>query len=160
TLRTDEPPHAQPAVEAIRALSSRARLRGLSPADVAELVHGAFGEEPGLGRLTRWLHGIAGASPLHCTEVLRYLVDRGHVRWAMGAWVVPEDLAAVGHVPLGLREALDGTVERLRAATLDFAQTLAVHGGELDLDLCSWLAHDSATVFDALDELEQSGVLV
>jgi tetratricopeptide (TPR) repeat protein len=160
TLASDEPVHAKAAVGAIQDVAARARLRGLSIADVEQLAGAVFGDVPH-ARLSKWLHDAAGGNPMRVLDLARHLIDRGIVRYAAGLWVIPEELPAAA-LPPGLAEAMDRKIASLSPAARALAEALSLHGGDLPLGLCVALADssDEAAVFGAIDELVFEEVLI
>jgi hypothetical protein len=161
TLRTDESPRAPGAVAALRDAGLRMRLGGLSEVDVEGLARALFGDVPHLARLSKWLHEVAGGSPLHVTEAARHAVEQGLVRFVDGMWLVPETLP-IEDVPKGLIGAMEAHIASLSPSARALAEPLSVFGGQIGLDLCIAFAEGSteSEVFAALDELIDAEVLV
>jgi len=158
--RTDEPARAPDTLAALRGIAHCIRLRGLRREETERLVQSLFGEGPGLGRIAQWMHDWSGGSPLHCIELARDLVDRGAIRFHDGVWSVPENIDRAS-IPKGLAEALDEHIAQLPDGPRSFAEVLSVVGGEIALELCAQLFERSEEeVFEALDALEQAGVLL
>lgn len=162
-LRSDESVRAPDAIAAIRDAGEAMRLRGLTASDLRELVQATFGDVPHGEALARWLHRVAGGTPLYCTELLRHLVDLGVVRYLDGTWAVPENYAQITP-PEGLAAALDTRVATLSATARGLAEALSVHGGTIPLELCVELGEragdDAGKVFSALDELVREEILI
>ena len=160
-LRSDEPPRAPGPLAALADVGQRIRLRGLDQAQIGELVRSLFGDVPNVARLARWMHRVAGGSPLHTTELARDLVERGTIRYVDGLWSIPEDPGRED-LPRGLADAMDARVRALPGDARALGEVLSVHGGELALDAIVALAElrDEARVFAALDALAYDEVLV
>ncbi len=160
-LRTDEATRALGAVQAIQEAGLRVRLGGLSETEVEGLARALFGDVPRLARLAKWLHDVAGGSPLHVTEVARHAVESGLIRFVDGMWLIPEKLS-IADLPKGLTGAMEARVGALTPRTRALAEALSVHGGEIALDLCMALSDGAAEgdVFAALDELIAAEVLI
>jgi tetratricopeptide (TPR) repeat protein len=161
TVRTDEKIRASRAVTTMRDVATRVRLRPLAADDVAALLRGIFGDVPHLARVSSWLQGASGGNPLHCIELARHLVDRAVVRYVDGVWAIPEEPRVEG-LPSELKTAMDARVASLGERARAVAEALSVHGGDLTLDLCVALAHDTseAEVFRVVDELLDAEVLL
>jgi tetratricopeptide (TPR) repeat protein len=159
--RTEEPLRAPKPVLALRGADLRLGLSGLDEESVAALLRSLFGDVPHVGRLAAWLHQASGGSPLHCTELMRSLVDARTIRFVDGLWVIPMDVAS-DRVADGLSHAMDARVSRLSAGTRSLAEVLAIAGGDFDLGEIMALADASneAEVFSSLDELVAHSVLV
>jgi tetratricopeptide (TPR) repeat protein len=160
-VRTDEPVRAGAALSSLGDAGARLRLRGLLPEDVEALARGLFGDVPNLGRLSAWMHKVAGGSPLQCTELGRHLVECDVVRYVEGIWVIPDEFGQKD-VPQSLAEAMDARVARLGDTARSLGQVLAVHGASVDLELAMALAEtaDEEEAFRALDELVAEEVLI
>lgn len=160
-LRTDEAVRAGPAIAAMTDAGQRIRLRGLDEAQLGELCRSLFGAAPHIPRLARWMHKVAGGSPLHSLELARHLVDRGTIRYADGLWVIPEELAN-DDLPRGLADAMDARVASLPPGARALGEALSVHGGALPLASIVELAdtREPEAVFDALDRLGYEEILM
>jgi tetratricopeptide (TPR) repeat protein len=160
TLGSDEAVHAQAAVASIQEVAERMRLRPLTIAEVEQLASALFGDAPH-ARLARWMHGVTGGSPLRVLDLTRHLVDRKIVRYEFGLWTIPDDLEEHA-LPPGLPQVMDRKIGGLRATTRALAEVLAVHGGELPLEVCVALdeSHSERGTFGALDELLFEEVLI
>ena len=163
TVRTDERVRARAPVRAITAAADRIALGGLDADGVGRLLRGLFGDVPHLPRLTTALHRAGRGSPMHTMELVHALVDDGYVRFIDGMWVI-RDLTGAR-----LAESLAPAIER-RLASLSpqarrLAEVLAVHGGEVALELLDALYEASTadglvpSTFGAMDELVDADVL-
>ena len=160
TVRTDEPPVAASRLAALEDAGTTLRLRGLDPPDVEELVRALFGDVANAARLAKWMQRVAGGSPLLCTELARHLVETERVRWTDGVWLIPESIE--GEVPKRLEDAMDVRIANLPEGSLALAQSLAIAGGEVSLDLVVELGGGSSpgATFDLIAELVRQEVLV
>jgi len=160
-LRTDEAVRAPAAIGALRDAGDYLRLRGLTEPELIELCRSLFGDVAHLPRLARWMHKVAGGSPLHTTELARHLVERGVIRYVEGLWTIASEPER-DDLPTGLAEAMDARVRALPPGARSLGEALSVHGGELSLELIVALAdtRDEDQVFDALDQLAFEEVLV
>jgi len=160
-LRTDETPRSPAPLGQLRQHGARLALEGLAADEVRDLVRAIFGDVDHVERLAGWMHGASGGSPLRCTELARRLVEQGKIRYQDGVWRIPEAIGA-GSLPRDLVDAMGERIAALSADGLELAETLAIHGGELSLELCVALSseHGVEDIFDALDELVQNEFLI
>jgi len=160
-LRTDEPARAPAPIASLIDAGLRLKLRGLDEADVGDLCRSLFGDVPHIPRLAQWMHRTAGGSPLYTTELARHLVERGVIRCINGLWSIPEDPGRED-LPRSLVEAMDARIRSLPQNARSLAEVLAIHGGELSLDLIVLLADRLAEddVFAAIDQLGYDEVLI
>lgn len=162
--RTNEDVRAKAAIELVRDASKVMVLAGLSAQELKELLVGLFGDVPNVDRLALLFEKTTGGSPLFATELARQLVDSGVVRFVGGAWVIPDELPRA-ELPSGLAAAVDARLARLSPSARRLGETLALHGGDLPLDLLVALGRSTTLttdedVFGALDALAREGVLV
>ena len=161
TLRRGEKVRAPAAVAALADAGMRLQLKGLDRNEVEELVMELFGNAPNTARLAAWMDRVAGGVPLHCTELARYLVDRGLVRLVGGNWVIPDEITGEG-IPAGLAEAMDARIAGLPPRALALGEALGVYGGVFSLDEVALVAEETerSELFAALDELLYNDVLI
>lgn len=160
-IRSDEPSRAHGALANLVERAVRLRPRGLRSSEVTQLVRNTFGDIPNHARLASWLHRTAGGSPLHCTELIRDLVERERLRYVGGMWVIPEGFE--GEVlPTALEQTLDARVATLESVALELGQALAVVGEETGLSLCVALVPDmeEQQVFMAIDALVRHELII
>jgi hypothetical protein len=137
----------------------------LAPLDfdaVAELASSLFGDAPHVRRFARGLHEQSAGSPACCMELVTHLVDGRVVRYAGGAWVLPE-ASLVDALAVNLEEASAARLSRLRPAARSLAEALSVANTALPLSLCLWLVHadvEPRAAMLLLDELVSEGILV
>jgi tetratricopeptide (TPR) repeat protein len=160
-LRSDEPSRADGALAHLRERAVLLRPRGLREPEVLALVRNTFGEVDNHVSFARWLHRTATGSPLHCTELIRSLVEREQLRYVEGMWVIPEHIEGQERPP-ALAQTLDARVEALPAAARTLGRVLAVYGQEAGLALCVALAPalEEQDVFAAIDALVRHEVLI
>jgi tetratricopeptide (TPR) repeat protein len=160
-LRSDEPGRADGALAHLRERAVLLRTRGLREAEVLTLVRNTFGEVDNHVAFAAWLHHTADGSPLHCTELIRSLVEREQLRYVAGLWVIPERIEGQER-PRALAQTLDARVEGLPPAARVLGQALAVYGEEAGLALCVALAPEleEQEVFAAIDALVRHEVLI
>ena len=137
------------------------RLGELSRAAVAELVRDWFGDLPDAHELVEWMHGAAGGSPLHCSELARHLVEEGVVLYADGMWRLMAD-PDEAELPPRMAESMDLRVTGLSPLGRALGQALALWRGPAPIELCAELleAPDLSLVFEALDELVYEEIIV
>ena len=162
--RTNEQVRAKAAMDLVRDASKVMVLAGLDAQELKELLIGLFGDVPNVDRLALLFENTTGGSPLFATELARQLVDSGVVRFVGGAWVIPDELPRA-ELPSGLAAAVDARLARLTPSARRLGETLALHGGDLPLDLLVALGRSTTLatdedVFEALDVLAREGVLV
>ena len=144
-----------------------AEVLTLSPLDadaVAELAQSLFGEAPHVRRFAGSLHEKSGGSPSCCMELVAHLVDDRIVRYAGGAWSLPE-ASLVDALSASLEGASSARLSRLQPAARSLAEALSVASTALPLSLCLWLVredtgHQPRAAMLLLDELVSEGVLV
>jgi hypothetical protein len=159
TQERDAP--APVAIQQLTRLAARVRLRSLDREDIDKLVASVFGEVPHRTRLAQWLSAAGRGNPGQSLELLKHLVDRGLVRYAAGAWVLPAELPE-HELPKGLEEALLARLDTLGSNTLRLARMFALHRGALPLRACLELTPERAhaQTVSSLDQLVTQEILV
>lgn len=160
-IRSDEPGRADGALGHMRERAVVLHAHGLREEEVLALVRNTFGEVDHHAAFATWLHRSAAGSPLHCTELIRSLVDRGELRYVAGLWVIPAQIDTTG-LPRELEKTLDARVAALGSRARSLGQALAVYGDEAGLALCVALAPElgEQDVFIAIDTLVREEVLL
>jgi tetratricopeptide (TPR) repeat protein len=159
-LRQGEAIRAPLPVASLRGSSHSVALHGLTLEEIEAFVRSSFGPVRHTGRLAQWLHETTDGSPLHCTELLRRLVDDQVVRFAEGMWIIPSEIAD-REAPAELAGAMEARIDGLTDTARLVGEALSVHGGELSLEMCMALVDArESEVFAALDELVGEGVLI
>ncbi|MCA9656214.1 MAG: AAA family ATPase [Myxococcales bacterium] len=160
-IRSDEPGRADGALHHLRERAVVLHTHGLREEEVLALVRNTFGEVDNHASFASWLHRSGGGSPLHCTELIRSLVDRGELRYVAGLWVIPEQIDTAG-LPRELDKTLDARVATLGDSALRLGQALAVYGDEAGLALCVALAPElgEQDVFIAIDTMVREEVII
>jgi hypothetical protein len=158
TARTDRAAKVPPG-----AFATEMKLAPLDGEAVSELAHSLFGDAPHVRRFAQGLHEKSRGSPACCMELVTHLVDQRVVRYAGGAWMLPE-ASLVDALSASLEGASAARLTRLRPAVRSFAEALSVASTALPLSLCLWLAHADAGreprgAMLLLDELVTEGVL-
>jgi tetratricopeptide (TPR) repeat protein len=139
-------------------------LRPLDARAVLELVQSLFGDAPRTERVASWLHAVSGGNPLHVMQLVQHLATTRAVRYADGAWTLPDE-RRLDALPKTVGEATEARLGRLRPAARSLAEALSVAKTPLPLALCIVLADadDGSSASDAMalvDELVSEGVLV
>lgn len=144
---------ARDAVAAVREGGIQITLTGLDAASVQLLVDAMFGALQGGDRLAAWLHLRAGGHATHTMELMRWLVDRGVVRYAEGLWVTGDLLEQDD--PPSIVDALTQRAKALSREGRIVAEFVALLGGRVPLEWCvqAALGLDETTVFAAVDQL-------
>ena len=140
---------------------ARVPLRGLSEAEVVELVTSAAGHEldGSAVQLAREVHAETEGNPFFIGQVLRHLVETGAIHDVDGRWMV-SSTRAVG-IPEGVREVIGKRLSQLAPATNDVLSIAAVIGREFDRALLvSASGLDEDAVLDALEEAETSRLIL
>jgi hypothetical protein len=143
----------------LRSVAAGMQLSELDRPQTAELVESMFGSVPNLDRLVDWLFRGARGNPKLTVELAGHLLQRGVVRYVAGTWVLPSDEIAES-VPEDVAEAFSIRLRTLSRDAVGLAELLCVRRGGATAETCLAAgAADSESVFDALDELVQRGVL-
>jgi predicted ATPase len=137
----------------------RVHLPGLSIDEVRLLMGAITGQE------VRWafaeaVHRQTEGNPLFVEEVLRFLVEEGHVTRNEGRWHRVGATSLESCLPAGLRDVIGKRLARLSPACSGLLPLAAVIGREFRLDTLTQvagLAEDS--VIAGLEEATRVGVL-
>jgi hypothetical protein len=159
TMLRDAPaPHA---IQQLERIGSRIRLRQLSSEAVAELVRSVFGDVPNVARLTSWIQAASSGIPGRALELLSQLTERGVIRYAGGAWVLPSELTEAD-VPDTLDDLAASRIDQLEPGALRLARLLALHRGPAPLTLCQRLVPELSApeLYRAFDRLIAQQILV
>lgn len=139
----------------------RVVLRGLTEAEVVDLMAGVAGhelDEAGL-RLAQEVHAETEGNPFFVGQVLRHLVETGAVQDVDGRWTVSSH-RSLG-IPEGVREVIGRRLSQLAPATNEVLSVAAVIGREFDRALLVEASGvDEEDVLDALEEAESSRLVV
>jgi len=161
--RLGESVRAPAAVASLAELEPRVRLGGLDPDGIAALLRSLFGDAANVSRLARRMHEATGGSPLFCTELARQLIETDVVRYRDGSWIVPEDVSLEGRAD-GLQGAMRERARALAGGARAVGEVLALHGGELSLEVALALAAgrgcEGDAGFGAIADLQQQGFLM
>ena len=164
TYRDVEVDRAHPlsgALAELRRVSTfdRVHLRGLTPDEVHRMMNSIMGQE------NRWVfaegvHRQTEGNPLFVQEVLRYLLEEGHISRQEGRWRRTGEEAPEMNIPEGLRDVIGKRLARLGEGSNRALATAAVIGREFRLDVLQRVAGLSEEeLFAALEEAQGVGVL-
>jgi hypothetical protein len=161
TQRSGEAVAAPGPVRALRKHGSRLKLLGLDAQACEELVKSLFGDVANAGRVARLLYDKSAGNPQLCMDLAQLLVKRRIVRYAVGAWVLPQQISA-RELPSHVDELLAVKLAGLSASARALAEILSIQGKPVSLEWCLSLAErkDESEAHAALDELLTEQVLV
>ncbi len=131
----------------------RIRLRGLDVDDVADLLIAmAQHDVGGRGRaLAHALEQTTDGNPFFIQEIVRHLVETGHIYQRDGVWrfdVVVDDLG----IPEGVKEVIGRRLSRLSERTNITLGKASVLGREFRSDVLAAMVDDGDSIVDSLDE--------
>jgi hypothetical protein len=160
---TAEPASPRAAIQRFRKYGSSHVLRPLRPAQTTQLLTQVFGDVPCIEVVSEWVHRLAEGSPRTALELAQHLVDRSVARYEEGSWVLPASLEGL-NLPESLDQALDAKIASLTPPARMLAQGLALATDHEPLLFDEYQelfdAADSERVFEALNELVASSILV
>ncbi|MET0391425.1 MAG: protein kinase [Polyangiales bacterium] len=139
----------------LQSQSQRQTLAGLRLADTAALITSLFGDVPNVPLLSDRVHEVAAGNPGRTLELAQWLVDQGAIRYASGAWSLPEQLRAAD-LPASVDQGSRARLARLRPLARELAecQALAVQDRFQHADYAALgLAADSSSLEQALNQL-------
>ncbi|HEX3796686.1 MAG TPA: AAA family ATPase [Acidimicrobiales bacterium] len=133
---------------------TRLGLNGLDVSGVSELLVSAAGEhlERDPAELAQALWSESNGNPFYLQEILRGLIDTGHIVQRDGVWTTDLEISEWG-IPAGIRDAVGRRLSRLSESANVLLGVASVLGTVLDVSVLievSGLSEDAA--FDALDE--------
>lgn len=137
------------------------RLRPLDVEQTRALLASIFGDAPNLSGLVRRLHQLSSGNPRNLMRLAQHLVDRRIVRYAAGAWVLPERIEG-GELPETMAQAFQATVAALEDDARSLAHAFAACTDQrFAFDECLVLsAHgDPGRTLKSLDQLLTAEVL-
>ncbi len=105
-------------------------LQPLSPADTRQLVADLAGEDPSLDGLAEHLHERTAGNPFFIEEIVRELVEAGHLEGERRAYRLVRPVEEIG-VPASVQAVLAARVDRLGAEAKSLLQAMAVAGKEV-----------------------------
>jgi hypothetical protein len=164
TYRDVEVDRAHPlsaALAELRRVGSYGRvlLRGLTVEEVQRMIGGITGQA------ARWAFAEAvqrqtEGNPLFVQEVLRYLVEEGHITREGGTWRRAGETPPEMHIPEGLRDVIGKRLSQLSAACNRVLAVAAVIGREFSLDTLRRVADlPEEELVEALEEARHVAVL-
>lgn len=121
----------------LRACATVCTLEPLREVDFVALLEGTFGGVPNTQRLAGFLYAHALGNPRHCMDLLRALLRRDVIRYAVGTFMLPYEVAAGLALPdLPTRALFD----ELGASARAVLAPLALHDGELSVQQLARIA--------------------
>lgn len=144
---------------ALAAYASRHVLGNLSEPALRDLARSLFGDAPNLARFSEWLYAATAGNPLHSLEMVKQLLAQGWIRFAGGAFTLPDhrpEVRAAGT----LHDVLLTRMQGLRDEALALAQCLALQRAVASRELCAALFGEARDVDSLLEQLVQREVLV
>ncbi len=148
---------------ALRLLSENAALvtlETLSLDDTVRLLGSVFGDAPNLGLLADRVHHVAGGNPRDTMRLAQHLLDRGLVRYSVGAWTLPAQFDAAD-LPSNMAQALLTRVEALEEGALELARAVSLSPGlSVTFAECRALTlhGDAARSMESVDELVRTEI--
>ncbi len=160
-IASAEPGSKRAAVERLRAAGSSHVLRPLRASETRQLVSSVFGDVPHVDAVAEWVHRLAEGSPRTSLELSQHLLDRDLARYEQGGWALPSSLEGQS-LPESVHQALEAKIARLRPLARKLAEGLALTADDepLKLEEYAALLEDGEKIFDALNELVATSVLV
>jgi len=152
---------ARGALRVLARYSETLRLPPLDQAATTRLVTSLFGDVPNVALISHEIHQRAQGNPGATLWSAQWLVDRGAIRYAAGAWTLPPQLSA-SELPLSHEQAVREHLAALSPLARELAecQALAVHGTFTHEDYARLIDEPSpGAVERALLELVSAGVL-
>jgi len=105
-------------------------LAPLRQADTRELVGDLAGEDPSLDGLAEELHERTAGNPFFIEEIVRELVEAGHLEGERGAYRLVRPIEEIG-VPSSVQAVLAARIDRLGAEAKRLLQAASVAGKEV-----------------------------
>ncbi|MEK7214474.1 MAG: hypothetical protein AAB289_02610, partial [Chloroflexota bacterium] len=137
----------------------RVPLRGLTADEVHRMLNGLTGQE------VRWslaeaVHRQTEGNPLFIQEVIRYLVEEGHISHEGGRWHRAGESAPEMHIPEGLRDVIGRRLSRLSAECNRLLAVAAVIGRDFTLQALEAVADTpEEALVTALEEATRIGIV-
>ncbi|HEX2677637.1 MAG TPA: protein kinase, partial [Polyangiales bacterium] len=139
---------------------SHMRLHRLRRTGTAELVRSIFGDLPNVERWAIYLHQATAGDPSQLLQLMRHLVDSGHIAYVGGTWSLPTTMPE-SSMPDAMIHALRTRSMRLGPGARTLAELIALYEGSITVEVlvaASELSDDD--VLSALDELIFAGICV
>jgi len=105
-------------------------LQPLGLDDTRELIGDLAGEDPSLDGLAEHLHERAAGNPFFIEEIVRELVEAGHLEGERGAHRLIRPVEEIG-VPASVQAVLAARIDRLSADAKQLVQAASVAGKEV-----------------------------
>ncbi|MGE5282369.1 MAG: AAA family ATPase [Chloroflexota bacterium] len=105
-------------------------LQPLGPADTRELIRDLAGEDPSLDGLAEHLHERTSGNPFFIEEIMRELVEAGHLEGERGAYRLVRPVEEIG-VPASVQAVLAARIDRLGVDAKQLVQAASVAGKEV-----------------------------
>jgi hypothetical protein len=135
--------------------ASVSRLANLNEGDSERLLHGVFGDAPGVRTFARRVSELAGGNPRALMQLAQHLIDRGVLRYEAGAWQTPAGIDQAD-LPATMADALRERTRSLTSSARELAHVLALCPDlSFDFAECASLSavQDSAPLVRHVDEL-------
>ncbi len=116
---------APKALAVLRSRGASLLLDALDKMQTTALLESVFGDVPHLTLLSTRVHAVARGNPRTCMELAQHLVDRSVVRYANGAWLLPERLPEDA-LPTSGADAYAKKITSLSALARFFLETQAL----------------------------------
>jgi len=137
----------------------RVLLRGLTLDGVQRMLSGIAGQEA-LWGLAEAVHRQTEGNPLFVQEVVRYLVEEGHIKYEGGLWQTTGDTPLEMSIPEGLRDVIGRRLSRLSPECNRLLSIAAVIGRDFALETLRQVSEmEEGPLVDALEEALKVGVL-
>jgi class 3 adenylate cyclase/tetratricopeptide (TPR) repeat protein len=134
-------------------------LKPLDRGDTRELLRDLTGEDPSLDGLEEPIHARAGGNPFFIEEIVRELVEAGHLEGERGAYRLVRPIEEAG-VPATVQAVLSARIDRLSPDAKQLLQVASVLGKEVGARALSLTAGLELEALDpTLCELVESGFL-
>ncbi|HXR30854.1 MAG TPA: adenylate/guanylate cyclase domain-containing protein [Solirubrobacterales bacterium] len=135
------------------------RLEPLSPSDTKKLLGDLAGEDPSLDGLEEPIHARTSGNPFFIEEIVRELVEAGHLEGERGAYRLVRPVEDAG-VPATVQAVLAARIDRLDPTTKQLLQAASVVGKEVGARALGPIAGlDESQLDAALCDLVDSGFL-
>ena len=125
TLERSATDHPSPAVAVVRRQASELSLVPLHAAETRALLASLFGDVPHLTLLADRLHALCDGRPRDCMALAQFLIDRGAITHANGAWVLPAELPE-GLLPASIEGAFSERIALLEPLSRRLAALLSL----------------------------------
>lgn len=133
-------------------------LDPLTVEETTAMVKSMLGVDAMPAGLATQLFDLTGGNPSHLTTMLEHLLRTGTLGKSKGKWQLPEQLAPED-IPGDISDLLLERFSALAASSLRVAQLGAILGQPFGLKIVADLTGlDDNTLFDALDELQQTKI--